>query len=87
MVSICLLNSIKTRKMSGLQIDIYLYQKYLNADLYFIGNRHIYKNQEIVILSRVIVSDVTLGYYKYANKIVISVNNINIKNNKLLIIS
>ena len=44
-----------------------------------------YQDQEIVILSRVIVSDVTLGYYKYANKIVLSVNGINIKNLKHLI--
>ena len=44
-----------------------------------------YKDQETVILSRVIVSDVTLGYYKYANKIVISVNGIDIKNLKHLI--
>ena len=46
MVKICLLTRKRT-KLTGFCTDIYLYQKYLDADVYLVGNKKIYTQGKI----------------------------------------
>merc|ERR1712154_271149 len=56
----------------------------MGKDLYFNGYKE-EKEEEIVILSRVLASDLNVGFHKFTNCVLEKVNDIKIKNIKQLI--